>query len=268
MAGARELSLPMLMRVFLYLFGALIAVVAYWRLVLIQIVVMVQLVGRTLEFAEAFEDVRRKQGRIFQCFLIAFGVMIAVVLVIIIVCVAALFLYNYNALPQFGHAAGGNPNVIGFFFGVVVFLAAFWIFTAIGNLFSLSIVMAAFEDKQLSALWAEAASYVRRDFWRLFWFSVVVTICVVMLPLPSCLPTMAAAFVDIARHQVGDATHPPRLSFQVMVLSEAWGSLVGMFYGPIFYLSCGLLYQDLKMRLCGSDIAERLKRLEVAAADG
>jgi len=245
------------------LIGLIIAVLAVWRLTLIQLALTVQYVADGPNYKEVYQTIVKKQLQIFNCFWISWAALFVNAIVWSLFGVSTAILYSSFSNSSLGNvvAAAGISIVtlIGLFGGSIV-IVGFW---------ALAVVISTMENEPFGKVCDDCVSFVSRDFWRVIYFVVASTFALSALLMPLYLPPLLVGLFEVSRYAL---THPGRhltqMPFYLLVFGQAWESIVNMIIWPIFYFSVGFFYRDLKIRQRASDVLQKLEKLKLIGASG
>jgi len=237
--------------------GFAITIWAVWQLTLIQIALTVHLTLNDMSFSAALKRVQSKQLQIFNCFWIAGSVCFLNVLIWSLFAVGSSVMYSSFASNELNNLLAALlicvVTLSGLFFGTAI-VYIFWAF---------SIVITAFENVNLSIVTEECASLIFHDFSRICGFVVAIAICLSALLLPLYFPPLVVGVIEMSRYELSHpGKHLMKMPFPLLVFFQVWESLISMIVWPIFYISVGFFYRDLKMRQRASDVLENLDKLK------
>jgi hypothetical protein len=126
---------------------------------------------------------------------------------------------------------------------------------------------AACEDTTLGSLVSRGFALTFNDFWRAQLFAVIIFVTVSCLSYTLSIPAVALSTFEMIRHGVSTTVgDPSKMPMYVLVVTQAWESLVNMLLWPITWLSFGQFYYDLRVRQEGLDLLQNLKLLGQPAA--
>lgn len=120
----------------------------------------------------------------------------------------------------------------------------------------------AVDDSDLGTIIARAYSLTFRSFFRTSAFNLLCSTAVALIATPLTAPLMLIiiAYMVVISVTTGN-TETTDIPPAMRVLNSTWETIVQMIIGPIANVACGFYFLDLKMRMEGSDLVERLKLL-------
>jgi hypothetical protein len=139
------------------------------------------------------------------------------------------------------------------------------LFLSIGLIFMVSymiLCVVACEDVNLSTAVNRGYNLILGDFWRSWSFSLLLLTAVSSLLYPLSLPLLFLTFGDALQQNIVSDLDNYTLPVYVMVINQAWESLVNMMIWPVAFMAFGLYYYDLRIRQEGLDISRTLDELE------
>jgi hypothetical protein len=237
--------------------GFAISVWALWQLTLIQIALTVQLTLDGVSFSAALKRVQSKQLQIFNCCWIGGSACFLNALVWTLFAVGSSVIYSSFASNELN-------NLLAALLICLVTLSGLFFGTAITYIFgAFSIVITAFENVNLSTATEQCLSLIFHDFSRICGFVVAIAICLAAVLLPLYFPPLVVGVIEMSRYELSHSgKHLMKMPFPLLVFFQVWESLISMIVWPIFYISIGFFYRDLKMRQRASDVLENLDKLK------
>jgi len=124
------------------------------------------------------------------------------------------------------------------------------------------------EDLPLSATVNRGLSLASNNLGHTLTFGLLLFAAISALSYPLSLPVVAFTIVDSIQQELGSGSisEAYKLPLYLMVINQAWESLINMLLWPAMFLAYGLLYYDLRLRQEGLDIARTLEALEGGVA--
>jgi hypothetical protein len=250
--GRRELSLWVPAGCSI-LFGLVVLLWATFILVLRNLALVRLANGFSSSYEDAYSFVRRRAWVVFALIVCGYLMLGAVgCFWLVELWVAALMFKPGTALM----IAWLLALVLGFC-GLV---ATLFMFGLIG-LLVLSVV--ACEEREFSAI-GRGFALTFNDLGRATLFGMLVLIIVTSLSYPLSLPAVAISMFEVFRHNLSSmaTADPARMPVYIIVLTQAWESIVNMLLWPITWIAYGLFYYDLRIRQEGIDVLQNLKLLQ------
>jgi len=245
------------------LLGLGIALWAVWRLSLLQLALMVQYVADGPNYKIAFKTIEQRQMQLFNCFLIAWIAAFVNVIVWSILAVGLSVVYSSTSNSTLGNLVAGVAICGIAIFGLIcvtVLIIALW---------ALALVVSSLENETFARVYEDCGGFIVKDFWRIVYFFCAIFCALMALLMPLYFPPLIVGLFEVSRYAIAHpGKHLTQLPFYLLVLGQAWESIVNMIIWPIFYFSVGFFYRDLKMRQHASDVLQKLDNLKLSGASG
>jgi hypothetical protein len=153
-------------------------------------------------------------------------------------------------------------SAVGIFVSLIGLLATVVLFWLIGLV---CVSLASCEERTVPAVIGRGFSLTFHDFGRTLLFGLILVTTVSMLSYPLSLPAVLLSLFEFFRQGMNTEalTEPMKaVPLYVLILTQAWESIVNMLLWPVTYLAFGLFYYDLRMRQEGVDVLQKLELLE------
>lgn len=231
----------------------LIMVVASFNLYLRELCLVRMFCGLAATFEQAHSFVKDR-----------FWTLIAVALVWFVLCMI-LFIFCAVELVLSGvllNMKGIMPYLgsFGIAVGIIGFIAVVLFSSILAMLYISSMAL---ENLSAGAAAGHCFNLGRRAFWRSILFLVLSHTTVSFLAYPLCVPIFVLMIVVVISQGITTGSHHTELPIYYQVLSQVWETLITMVLGPINYICYGLYFCDLRMRQEGTDILQRLEKLQL-----
>lgn len=150
----------------------------------------------------------------------------------------------------------------------IIFVGLFFNILYVGMGGAMAYYGLAVDDSDLGTIIARAYSLTFRSFFRTSAFNLLCSTAVGLIATPLTAPIMLLTIVYLVIVGVTTGnTDRTDIPPAIQVLNTTWETIVQMIIGPIANVAYGFYFLDLKMRMEGSDLVERLKLLAPPVED-
>lgn len=238
--------------------GWIVTVIAIFYLTIRQLALVRIANGFSENFKEAYDFLHKRIWVIILLMLLGYLIACAAIGVWLVEMVLCALLFKAGTAMI---VVGSVGFLIGIF-GMTVSVLIFWLV----GLVVLAVV--ACEDRGIGSVISRGFSLPMRDFGRTLLLGLLLFITVSALSYPLSLPAVGITFFEFFRHGMSaeHMTDPSKMPMYVLVLTQAWESLVNMLLWPVTWLTYGLFYYDLRVRQEGLDVLQNLRLLEQRSA--
>jgi hypothetical protein len=237
--------------------GAIIAMISVFILTMRQLAFVRIVNGFAKDYKEAYAFVKTRLwnllGLIIVGDLIAFWAMIIWAVVVVL----AALLMKGGTFMIIISALGMLMSMLGMF-------ATFIVYWLVGFI---CITLTSCEDVGIGKALGRGFNLTFRDFGRTFLFGFVLSLTVMMMQYPLSLPALLLSLFEVFRHGMSSdfSSDPTKVPLYLLVLTQAWESMVNMILWPVIFVAFGLFYYDLRMRQEGVDVEQKLTLLNQSA---
>jgi hypothetical protein len=238
--------------------GWIITVIAIFFLTIRQLALVRIANGFSDNFKDAYVFLKARIGTVVLLMLIGYLIVGGLCGVWLVEMVLCAFLFKAGPAMIVLGAVGICVGVFGIFLTALIF----WLI----GLVVLSVV--ACEETGLGNVLTRGFALPMRDFGRTLLIGFVLFVTISTLSYPLSLPAVLLSLFEFFRHGMS-AEHladPTKVPMYILVLTQAWESLVNMLLWPVTWLTYGLYYYDLRVRQEGLDVLQNLRLLEQRSA--
>jgi len=238
--------------------GWIVTIIAVFFLTIRQLALVRIANGFSDNFKDAYSFLKTRIGTVLLLMLIGYLMVAGLCGVWAVEMVLCAFLFKAGtAMIVLG--------CIGMFVGVMGMVITALVFWLVG-LVVLSVV--ACEETGLGSVIARGVALPMRDFGRTLLIGLILFVTISTLSYPLSLPAVLLSCFEFMRHGMSaeHMTDPTKVPMYILVLTQAWESLVNMLLWPVTWLTYGLYYYDLRVRQEGLDVLQNLRLLEQRSA--
>lgn len=239
--------------------GWIVTIIAIFFLTIRQLALVRIANGFSDNFKEAYGFLKARMGTVILLMLIGYLIVGGLMGVWAVEMVLCAFLFKAGPAMIVLGSIGICVGV----FGLVLTALIFWLV----GLVVLSVV--ACEETGLGNVITRGFALPMRDFGRTLLLGFVLFVTISTLSYPLSLPAVILSCMEFFRHgmQAGaNLSDPTKVPMYILVLTQAWESLVNMLLWPVTWLTYGLFYYDLRVRQEGLDVLQNLRLLEQSSA--